>query len=190
MITAKPWKTAYNTWIYLRQRLSAPIFWVPTVLSSTETGPDQPANECGMRHIRTSPPHPPPPPFSPQNFNPTQGMFPPISFTLPIQACSHLPTPRVQFTASTVELSILCGQVLYQIDCAGREQSHRGSTGTDSYCQSVTLHAEAYSPDLHKYLYCYSLLALIPAHGEATPGKPLLKAQQDKPASVLQLYSI
>lgn len=136
------------------------------------------------------PPTPRPPPFSPQNFNPTQGMFPPISFTLPIQACSHLPTPRVQFTASTVELSILCGQVLYQIDCAGREQSHRGSTGTDSYCQSVTLHAEAYSPDLHKYLYCYSLLALIPAHGEATPGKPLLKAQQDKPASVLQLYSI
>lgn len=66
-------------------------------------------------------------------------------------------TPSVHLAASTAELSILCGQVLFQNNCAGKEQSHRGSTSMDSNCQSVTFHAGAYPPNLCEYLHtgCY-----------------------------------
>lgn len=62
----------------------------------------------------------------------------------------------------------------------------------NSYCQSVTLHAEGYSLIYTEYLHvgCYSSLAPASACRETTLGKPLLKAQQEEISSIPQLSNI
>lgn len=144
MTTATPWKNAFG--------------YVHDLDLPKDKDSQPPLTECQLCHqaqrqdqtsLHTSAErgiylHPPPPSL----IKPPEPHAGDIStFLLCLTNSSTFPPPhtrRVPLTASMAELSILCGQVLFQNNCAGRDQSHRGSTGMDSYCQSVTLHAGAY----------------------------------------------
>lgn len=164
----------YRTWIYPKTRTLSP-HWLSANCVTRQRDRTRPTCIRVQNEAYTYIPHYPlikPP-------EPHTGDV--STFLLCLTNSSTFPPPhtrRVPLTASMAELSILCGQVLFQNNCAGRDQSHRGSTGMDSYRQSVTLHAGAY-PQTYMSTCTQGIIPhfLLP---EPVGKRHCLTAQQDK----------